>query len=78
MESRQTVEERIHRVMYLLKLKRGAVINLVAEKNEVSRKTVYNWINWEKPADLARILYALEDIEKERSEQSCALEDVAL
>lgn len=78
MESRQAVEERIHKLMYLLKKNRGAVINLVAEKNEVTRKTVYNWINSENPAYHARITYALEDIEKEIDEQSCSLEDVAL
>lgn len=78
MESRQSVEERIHKVMYLLKMRRGGVINLVAKKNKVSRQAVYNWIKSENSADHARIMYALNDIEKEHDEQSCSLEDVAL
>lgn len=67
------VEQKIARVMYLTKMTRGQVVLLIAEMNGVSRQSVYNWLLDLSVHNQARITLALEEIERDFSEQAATI-----
>lgn len=69
-EQELNVEQKIARVMYLTKMTRGQVVLLIAEMNGVSRQSVYNWLLDLSIHNKARIMFALEEIERDFSEQA--------
>lgn len=69
-EQELNVEQKIARVMYLTKMTRGQVVLLIAEMNGVSRQSVYNWLLDLNVPNKTRIMFALDEIERDFSEQA--------
>lgn len=67
--SKEQVAKELDRVTYMTGINRGGLIMLIAEMNGVSRQSVYNWLRDNTFSDRARILYALQIIEMDYTEQ---------
>lgn len=72
-EQEVNVEQKIAKVMYLTKMTRGQVVLLIAEMNGVSRQAVYKWLLDLTVHNKARIMFALEEIERDYSEQAATM-----
>lgn len=67
--SKEQVAKELDRVTYMTGINRAGLIMLIAEMNDVSRQSVYNWLRDNTFSDRARILYALQIIEMDYTEQ---------
>lgn len=73
-ETREEVEMKFVRVMALSGMSRGQLVMLIGEMNGVSRQSVYKWIHDLTFPNKARIMFALEEIERDFSEQAVTAE----
>lgn len=61
--------KRFGEVMYQRKLTKGKLVIMIAEKNHVSRQTVYNWLKSGSEIEVARMNAALDEIESDLEKQ---------
>lgn len=73
MNTKEPLKKCLAKTVYLTGLSNGAVVMLIAEMNGVTRQTVYAWLNNETFSDRARVLYALQEIERDYTEQSATV-----
>lgn len=67
--TKEQVAKELDRVTYMTGINRSGLIMMIAEMNDVSRQSVYNWLRDNTFSDRARILYALHIIEMDYTEQ---------
>lgn len=63
-DRKMNVQEEFGRVMYRTGKSRRQLVVIIAEKNKVSLKTVYNWMSKNDPVMNGVLLEALKDIEE--------------
>lgn len=64
----ENAREFFGRVMYKTKLSKGAIVVLIAEMNDVTPKTVYQWLKSDDSLVAGRLNASLEDILKQYEE----------